>query len=248
MRYNSEILRTNEFISVRKIKLLIIEDEIAIRDMVRFSLPDEFELLDAEDTAKAIKQLAAQIPDLILLDWMLPGKSGIEFIEWIKQKEIWQDIPIVLLTAKAEEENKVRGLMSGADDYITKPFSPDELIARIRAILRRGPLISSNQEIKIGDIKINTAKHLVTVKDEHIALSPTEYKMLHFFMKHPNKTYSRDQLITYIWGGNIYIDDRTVDVQVRRLRDKLKKYDHHHLIKTIRGAGYQLSTDDAKNA
>ena len=231
---------------MKKIVLLIIEDEIAIRDMICFSLPDEFELIDVEDTAKAIKQLSAQIPDLILLDWMLPGKSGIEFIEWIKQKEIWQDIPIILLTAKAKEENKVKGLMIGADDYITKPFSPDELTARVKAILRRGPLLCSNQEIKTSGIKINTTKHLVTIKDKHITLSPTEYKMLHFFMKHPNKTYSRDQLITYIWGSNVYIDDRTVDVQVRRLRDKLKKYNHHNLIKTIRGAGYQLSTDVTK--
>ena len=231
---------------MRKIVLLIIEDETAIRDMICFSLPDEFELIDVENTEKAIEQLATQIPDLILLDWMLPGKSGIEFIEWIKQKEIWQDIPIILLTAKAKEENKVKGLMIGADDYITKPFSPDELTARVKAILRRGPLLCSNQEIKTSGITINTTRHTVTIKNKSITLSPTEYKMLHFFMSHPNKTYSRDQLITYIWGSNVYIDDRTVDVQVRRLRDKLKKYHHHDLIKTIRGAGYQFSNDVKK--
>lgn len=230
----------------RKITLLIIEDETAIRDMLHFSLPDEFELIDAEDVDKAMRRLSDYFPQLILLDWMLPGKNGIEFIKWIKQKEDLQDIPIIMLTSKAEEENKIKGLMIGADDYITKPFSPDELIARIRTVLRRGLLISPSHEIKYINIVINTAKHIVTIQNETVTLSPTEYKTLYFFMKHPDKTYTRDQLITYIWGGDKYIDDRTVDVQIRRLRDKLKKYDYHHLIKTIRGAGYQFSTHDPK--
>ncbi|QTS84024.1 response regulator [Coxiella endosymbiont of Amblyomma nuttalli] len=228
----------------RKITILVIEDETAIRDMIRFSLPDEFELTDAEDVSKAIQRLSDRFPQLILLDWMLPGKNGIEFIKWIRKKEELQDIPIIMLTAKAEEENKIKGLITGADDYITKPFSPDELIARIRAVLRRGLLISLSHEIKYGNIVINTAKNIVTIQNKTVALSPTEYKTLHFFMKRPDKTYTRDQLITYIWGANKYIDDRTVDVQIRRLRNKLKKYDHHHLIKTIRGTGYQFSTHD----
>ena len=232
--------------SKRKITLLIIEDETAIRDMIHFSLPNEFESIDAEDVNKAMRRLSDRFPQLILLDWMLPGKNGIEFIKWIKQKEDLQDIPIIMLTSKAEEENKIKGLMIGADDYITKPFSPDELIARIRVVLRRGLLVSPSHEIKCGNIIMNTAKHIVTVQNETVALSPTEYKTLYFFMEHPDKTYTRDQLITYIWGGNEYIDDRTVDVQIRRLRNKLKKYNHHHLIKTIRGAGYQFSTHDTK--
>ena len=228
-----------------KINLLIIEDETAIRDMIRFSLPsDEFTLTDAEDTSKAIRQLADRIPDLILLDWMLPGKNGIEFIQWIKQKENFCNIPIIMLTAKAEEENKVKGLMTGADDYITKPFSPDELIARIKVVLRRGPLISPTNEVKYRDIILNVAQHRIKIKDNIVNLSPIEYKMLNFFMRHPNKTYTRDQLITHVWGGNIYIDERTVDVQVRRLRDKLKQYNHQDLIKTIRGAGYQFSENN----
>lgn len=212
--------------------------------MIHFSLPDEFKLIDAEDVSKAMRRLSDCFPQLILLDWMLPGKNGIEFIKWIKKKEDLQDIPIIMLTSKAEEENKIKGLMIGADDYITKPFSPDELIARIRTVLRRGLLISPSHEIKYIDIVINTAKHIVTIQNEIVSLSPTEYKTLYFFMKHPDKTYTRDQLITYIWGSDKYIDDRTVDVQIRRLRDKLKKYDHHHLIKTIRGTGYQFSTHD----
>ncbi|WP_304986073.1 response regulator [Coxiella-like endosymbiont] len=231
---------------MKKTTLLIIEDEGAIRDMIRFSLPTEFRLIDAEDVTKAKKQLTNQLPDLILLDWMLPGKNGIEFIEWIKKQADFQDIPIIMLTAKAEEENKVKGLMTGADDYITKPFSPDELTARIKTVLRRGPLLSLSHEIKHQNIVINTAKHQITSNKELLVLSPIEYKMLYFFMKHPNKTYTRDQLITYIWGGNVYLDDRTVDVHIRRLRNKLKKHDCHHLIKTIRGTGYQFTTNDAE--
>ncbi|WP_100623247.1 response regulator [Candidatus Coxiella mudrowiae] len=231
---------------MKKTTLLIIEDEAAIRDMIRFSLLTEFGLIDAEDIIKAKKQLENQLPDLILLDWMLPGKSGIEFIEWIKKQADFRDIPIIMLTAKAEEENKVKGLMTGADDYITKPFSPDELTARIKTVLRRGPLLSPSQQIKYQNIVINTAKHQITINKELLVLSPIEYKMLYFFMKHPNKTYTRDQLITYIWGGNVYLDDRTVDVHILRLRNKLKKHDYHHLIKTIRGTGYQFATNDAE--
>lgn len=226
---------------MKKIILLIIEDEAAIRDMIRFSLPRELKLIDAEDVIKAKKHLENQLPDLILLDWMLPGTSGIEFIEWIKKQVDFQDIPIIMLTAKAEEENKVKGLMTGADDYITKPFSPDELTARIKTVLRRGPLVSPSQEIKYQNIVINTIKHQISINKELLILSPIEYKMIYFFMKHPNKTYTRDQLITYIWGRNIYLNDRTVDVHIRRLRNKLKKHNYNHLIKTIRGTGYQFS-------
>ena len=232
---------------MKKITLLIIEDEAAIRDMLRFSLPNEFQLIDAEDVEKA-KQIVNQLPDLILLDWMLPGKSGIEFIEWIKKQFDFRDIPIIMLTAKAKEENKIKGLMTGADDYITKPFSPDELTARIKTVLRRGPLLSPSHEIKHQDIVINIAKHQITINKEFLILSPIAYKMFYFFMKHSNKTYTRDQLITYIWGENVYIDDRTVDVHIRRLRDKLKKHNRHHLIKTIRGTGYQFSINDEEDA
>lgn len=226
---------------MKKIKLLIVEDEVAIRDMLRFSMPeDEFELYDAEDTSKARQILANQIPDLMLLDWMLPGQSGIDFIKWVKQQDNLEDIPIIMLTAKAEEDNKIKGLMSGADDYITKPFSPTELIARIKAVLRRGPLISPDNEIKLRGIILNNAKQTVTIKENLINLSPNEFKILHFFMKHPNKTYTRDQLISRIWGSNVYIDERTVDVQIRRLRQKLQAYDLDTSIKTVRGRGYQF--------
>ena len=222
--------------------LLVVEDEEAIRDMLRFALPQqEFKLWDAETVARAIRLLADHIPDLIILDWMLPDKSGIEFIKWIKRKETLKDIPIIMLTAKAEEEQKIQGLMTGADDYVTKPFSTAELTARIRAILRRGIVASPDNEFVIGDLTLNAHNHSVQVRGESIELMPLEYKLLHFFLAHPNKAYSRDQLINHIWGGSVYIDDRTVDVQIKRLRSKLKPYHYDKLIKTIRGSGYMLS-------
>ncbi len=229
---------------MKKITLLIIEDEEAIRDLLRFSFPAaEFTLLDAETVGQGIHLLADKIPDLIILDWMLPDKSGIEFIKWIKQKENLKDIPIIMLTAKAEEAQKIQGLMVGADDYVTKPFSIAELTARIKTVLRRGLLTSPENEVIIGNIVLNTVKHQVRVDNELIKLSPLEYKLLHFFLTHPNKIYSRNQLIDYIWGRNIYVDDRTVDAQVKRLRSKLKPFHYHDLIQTVRSAGYIFNRD-----
>lgn len=230
--------------------LLIVEDEEAIRDMLRFALPQqEFKLWDAETVAQAVRLLADHIPDLIILDWMLPDKSGIEFIKWIKRKDTLKDIPIIMLTAKAEEEQKIQGLMTGADDYVTKPFSTAELTARIRAILRRGIVASPENEFVIGDLILNAHNHSVQIRGERLELMPLEYKLLHFFLAHPNKTYSRDQLINHIWGSNVYIDDRTVDVQIKRLRSKLKPFHYDKLIKTIRSAGYMLSQEvDEKKA
>lgn len=232
-----------------KISLLIIEDEIAIRDLVRFSLPkNEFELTDAENTRQALQILTSQLPHLILVDWMLPGQSGIDFIKWLKRHEVYKEIPIILLTAKAEEENKVKGLMSGADDYVTKPFSPNELIARIKTVLRRGSIVSPDDEIKHGELILNIHKHQLKARGNLVKLTPVEYKVLAFFMKHPHKTYSREQLITRIWGMNIYIDERTVDVTVRRLRDKLRQYGYGNSIQTVRGIGYQWSTLNESSA
>lgn len=224
--------------------LLIVEDEAAIRDMLRFALPQrEFKLQDAETVAQAIRLLGDHIPNLIILDWMLPDKSGIEFIKWIKHKDDLKQIPIIMLTAKAEEEQKILGLMTGADDYITKPFSTAELIARIKAILRRGVLASPDNQYTLKDLTLNTQNHTLHIRGELIQLMPLEYKLLHFFLAHPNKIYSRDQLINHIWGTNVYIDDRTVDVQIKRLRSKLRAYQYEKLIKTIRGSGYMLCGD-----
>jgi two-component system, OmpR family, phosphate regulon response regulator PhoB len=229
---------------MKKISLLVVEDEEAIRDLLKFSLPAaEFVLIDADNVAQAIRSLADNIPDLIILDWMLPDKSGIEFIKWIKHKELLKDIPIIMLTAKAEEAQKIQGLMTGADDYVTKPFSVAELTARIRTVLRRGLLSSPENEISIGDLTLNSLKHLVHVNGQLLNLTPLEYKLLYFFVTHPDKVYTRDQLINHIWGGNVYIDDRTVDVQIKRLRAKLRSSSSWNFLKTIRGAGYIFSRD-----
>jgi two-component system phosphate regulon response regulator PhoB len=222
-----------------KLTLLIIEDEEAIRDMLRFSLPQqEFHLIDAENTERALMILSHHIPDLIILDWMLPDMNGIDFIKLIRKKERIKNIPIIMLTAKAEEDNKVMGLIAGADDYVTKPFSPNELAARIRTVLRRGVIKSPAGELRIENICLNTDKATVTIGNELLNLTPIEYKLLHFFMMHPDKVYTRDELMDYIWGRSAHLDERTIDVQVKRLRAKLKPFGYHERIKTIRSAGY----------
>lgn len=233
------------FVNMKTISLLIVEDEEAIRDMLRFSLPaHEFSLIDAETIAQAQLKLAEHIPDLIVLDWMLPDKSGIDFIKWIKLKKDLKDIPIIMLTAKAEEAQKIQGLSTGADDYVTKPFSIAELTARIKAILRRGLLASPDNEIVYRDLVLNTSKHNVRIKEQILKMTPLEYKVLYFFLTHPDKTYNRDQLLTHIWGGDAYFDERTVDAQIKRLRAKLKPFHHQNLISTVRGAGYIFSRED----
>jgi two-component system, OmpR family, phosphate regulon response regulator PhoB len=226
---------------LRKITILVIEDEAAIRDLIAFALPQtNFIIYDAENAKQAELVLADHIPDIILLDWMLPEKTGIELIRWLKQEKLLSNIPVIMLTAKAEEESKIKGLEAGADDYITKPFSPKELMARIKAVLRRGPLVSPEGTIKIQKLVMNVDSHEVWIDNQAISLSPIEYRLLYFFVTHANRTYSREQLIIQVWGGNVYIDERTVDVQIRRLRDRLKPFGYERLIRTVRGLGYQL--------
>ena len=229
---------------MKKTNLLIVEDEEAIRDMLRFSLKNtDFIVWDAKDVAHAMQTLTHHIPDVMVLDWMLPDKSGIDFIKWIRKEPLLKSIPIIMLTAKAEEENKIKGLMSGADDYITKPFSIDELIARIKTVLRRGLLVSPDNQINIADMIINIDTHSVHIDNQPITLFPIEYKLLYFFATHPNKVYSRDELISHVYGRDVYIDDRSIDVQIKRLREKLKPHDYDTLIKTVRGAGYSFTRD-----
>jgi two-component system, OmpR family, phosphate regulon response regulator PhoB len=227
------------------ISLLVVEDEEGIRDMLRFSLPArEFTLRDAETVNEAIRSLADHVPDLIILDWMLPDKSGLDFITWIKQKPSLKDIPIIMLTAKAEEAQKVQGLLTGADDYVTKPFSTAELNARIKAILRRGLLSAPQNEITVDNLILDANRHEVRVNGELLRLTVLEYKLLYFFLTHPNKTYHREQLIHLVWGGQAYIDDRTVDVQIKRLRAKLRVSEIHNRLKTVRGSGYIFTRDE----
>jgi len=231
------------------VTLLIVEDEEAIRDMLRFSLSTaDFSLLDAENAEQAKHLLATRIPHLIILDWMLPDKSGIDFLKWLRQQDSLSHIPVIMLTAKAEEESKIKGLMAGADDYITKPFSIVELIARIKTVLRRGLLISPADQITVRELCLNIANHTVSIGQHILKLMPAEYKMLHFFMTHPNKIYTRDQLINHLYGSTVYIDDRAIDGQVRRLRKKLRPYGYDDLIQTIRGSGYQLVNTQSKGS
>ncbi len=225
---------------MKKTIILIVEDEIAIRDMLRFALePADFIVHEAENTEQANRYIKQQIPDLILLDWMLPNQSGIDYMRQLKQKSDTQNIPVIVLTARAEEDNKLQGFAAGADDYITKPFSPRELIARIKSVLRRGLLASPDGSIKLAELQLNTYTHEVTVNNQALILTPLEYKLLLFFMKHPNKVYSRNQLLDYIWGNGNDILDRSIDVQIRRLRNRLKPYGYDKTIQTVRGGGYQ---------
>ena len=225
--------------------ILMVEDEAAIRDMLRFSLSSAgFSVADAASAKEALCFLNSQQPSLILVDWMLPEQSGVEFIKGLKKNKDFRNIPIIMLTARAEEENKIKGLEVGADDYMTKPFSPKELIVRIKTVLRRGVLYTPGNILCLGLLKLDAEKHEVIISGDLIDLTAMEFKLLEFFLTHQNKTYSRDRLMSKVWGYNAYIDERTVDVQVRRLRNKLKPYACDHWIKTIRGLGYQLSYED----
>jgi two-component system phosphate regulon response regulator PhoB len=229
--------------------ILVIEDEKAIRDMLRFSLisnqsDNGYEVFEAEKPSQAKSVLAKQLPDIILLDWMLPESSGVDFIHWLKAQSVYRDIPIILLTAKAEEYNKVKGLEAGADDYIVKPFSPKELVARIQAVLRRGVFRSPDDELKFQTLYINKQKKTVAIDSSPLALTKNEFLLLEFFVSHQGRAYSRQQLLDFVWGQLSELDERSVDAQIRRLRDKLKPrgYDHH--LKTVRGFGYKWGNAD----
>lgn len=222
-------------------RILIVEDEVAIRQMITMTLEAEpFELVEAPDTKYADRCIAQAIPQLILLDWMLPGQSGIEYIKKLRKNPTTENIPVILLTAKAEEENKIKGLDVGADDYIIKPFSPRELVSRVKAILRRGPIINMDGVIKVGELLFNTQKHQVTLKGELLPLTLKTYELLHFFMRHQGQTVSRGQLLSHVWGDEKDVTDRTVDVHVRRLRKELEPYGYASLIETVHGVGYKF--------
>ena len=227
--------------------ILVVDDEPEIREMLRFSLEGaNFAVLEAEDCREAENHIVKRTPDLILLDWMLPNISGVKFAKQLKKNNLTKEIPIIILTAKAEEDNKIKGLET-ADDYVTKPFSPRELIARIRTVLRRGPVISPEGIVSVCGIEINTDAHKVTINNNHVDLSPIEYKLLYFFITHQDRVYTREQLLTYVWGGETYIDERTVDVQILRLRKVLSKNACPPLIHTIHGIGYKFVDKNGKN-
>ncbi|MCB1714269.1 MAG: phosphate regulon transcriptional regulator PhoB [Candidatus Competibacteraceae bacterium] len=219
--------------------ILIVEDEQPIREMLCFALGNAgFNVSEATDAYEAQTQLAQGKPALILLDWMLPGISGIDFARRLKRQDTTRDVPIIMLTAKGEENHKVQGLESGADDYITKPFSTRELIARIKAVLRRS---GDDERLQVAELQLDTASHRVTVSGQTLDIGPTEYRLLHFFMSHPERVYSRSQLLDQVWGSNVYVEERTVDVHIRRLRRVLETFGYDRFVQTVRGAGYRFS-------
>lgn len=223
-------------------RILVVEDETAIREMVCFVLEQNgFQTVEADDYDSAIAQLIEPYPALILLDWMIPGGSGIQLITHIKRDKLTRNIPIMMLTARGEEEDRVRGLEIGADDYLTKPFSPKELIARVKAILRRVSAMANDNVIEMNGLKLDPVSHRVTSDTTSIEMGPTEYKLLYFFMTHPERVYNREQLLNYVWCVNVYIEDRTVDVHIRRLRKALAVGGHEKMIQTVRGTGYRFS-------
>lgn len=224
-------------------RVLVVEDEAPIREMLCFMLEQRgYEPVEAADFSEAVALVKEPYPELILLDWMIPGGSGIQFIKLMKQEELTRNIPIVMLTARGEEEDKVRGLEVGADDYITKPFSPKELTARIKAVMRRSAPTATEEVIDVQGLRLDPVSHRVTANDLPLEMGPTEFRLLHFFMTHPERVYSREQLLNNVWGTNVYVEDRTVDVHIRRLRKAMAVTGHEVLIQTVRGAGYRFSS------
>lgn len=223
-------------------KILIVDDEASIREMIAVALEMAgYECLEASNTQDAYSIIVDEAPQMILLDWMLPGTSGLEFARRLKRDERASEIPIIMLTAKGEEDNKILGLEAGADDYITKPFSPRELVARLKAVLRRTTPAGVEDPIEVNGLILDPVCHRVSANESPLDIGPTEYRLLQFFMTHQERAYSRTQLLDQVWGGNVYVEERTVDVHIRRLRKALGD-EFEHLIQTVRGTGYRFST------
>ena len=222
--------------------ILVVEDEHAIQELIALNLEAAGQRAVLADSAEqALERIQEELPDLVLLDWMLPGQSGLEFARRLRGDARTKNLPIILLTARGEEEDKLRGLETGADDYITKPFSVKELQARIKAVLRRRAPEITDDAIDYHGLKLDPASHRITGKGRDFAMGPTEFRLLHFFMTHPERVYSRTQLLDHVWGDHVFIEERTVDVHIRRLRSALTKSGYHTFIQTIRGSGYRFS-------
>ncbi|PHR65728.1 phosphate regulon transcriptional regulator PhoB [Pseudidiomarina marina] len=223
-------------------KILIVEDEAPIREMLSFVMEQHgYQAVEAGDYQSALEKVVEPFPDMILLDWMIPGGSGIQLAKKLKGDDFTRAIPIIMLTARGEEEDKVRGLEVGADDYMTKPFSPKELMARMRAVFRRVAPTALDEPLEIEGLRLDPVSHRVTAFNDRLDMGPTEFKLLHFFMTHPDRVYSREQLLDHVWGTNVYVEDRTVDVHIRRLRKALETHGHDRLVQTVRGVGYRFS-------
>jgi two-component system, OmpR family, phosphate regulon response regulator PhoB len=224
--------------------ILVVEDEAPLVTLLRYNLEREgFAVLEAQDGDEALNQAREQKPDLVLLDWMLPLVSGIEICRQLRRHPETRAIPIVMLTARGEEGDKLRGLDSGADDYVTKPFSPSELIARIRAVLRRTRPVPADEMLRFEDVTLDLAAHRVRRGKRELHLGPTEFRLLRFFLENPGRVFSREQLLDRVWGRDVYVEPRTVDVHIRRLRKAINGPREHDLIRTVRSAGYALDAD-----
>ncbi len=229
--------------------VLVVEDEPSIRDMLRMALElAGFRCLEAETAALGHALVVDEKPDLVLLDWMLPGGSGLELLRRLRRDETTRELAVIMLTAKTAEDNVVQGLDVGADDYVTKPFVPRELIARIQALLRRTGGGAADEKIQVQELILDGASQRVHLAGELVEMGPTEFKLLHFFMTHPERAYTRSQLLDMVWGANVYVEERTVDVHIRRLRKALQipNHDHSNLIQTVRGTGYRFSADGSR--
>jgi len=222
--------------------ILVVEDEPGIQEVLKFNLGQHgHDVLVAPDAEEAFGMLRGALPDLILLDWMLPGMSGIDFARRVRADHRLKGVPIIMLTARTEERDKVLGLDIGADDYITKPFSPRELMARIKAVLRRRAPQMTEDPVEIAGLRLDPVSHRVFGDGTPLELGPTEFRLLHFLMTHPERVYSRSQLLDHVWGDHVFVEERTVDVHIRRLRSALEPTGHNRLIQTVRGSGYRLS-------
>ena len=224
--------------------VLIVDDELAIRDMLRMALEiAEFRCIEAENIQQAFTLTVDERPDIILLDWMLPGGSGLELLRRMKRDDATRDIPVIMITAKTAEDNVIQGLDVGADDYVVKPFAPRELIARVRALLRRSGGVPGEGRFEVERLVLDCESRRLFIEDEPVDMGPTEFKLLHFFMSHPERAYTRGQLLDQVWGANVYVEERTVDVHIRRLRKALQagQTDYSNLIQTVRGTGYRFS-------
>jgi two-component system, OmpR family, phosphate regulon response regulator PhoB len=221
--------------------ILVVEDEPAIRELLKVNLADAgYDVREAPDAETAHSSLKQELPDLLLLDWMLPGQSGLSLARQLRADARTRELPIIMLTARADEADRIAGLEAWADDYVTKPFSTRELKARIKAVLRRKAPEAAQETLSAGALKLDPAAHRVTVAGREVALGPTEFRLLQFLMARPDRVHSRAQLLDMVWGDHVYIEERTVDVHIRRLRVALEPFNAHQLIETVRGSGYRL--------
>ncbi|PVV20195.1 MAG: phosphate regulon transcriptional regulatory protein PhoB [gamma proteobacterium symbiont of Ctena orbiculata] len=223
-------------------RILMVEDEPEVREMIRYILETKgYGVDEADNTQEARRLLSQQTYDLILMDWMLPGRSGLELTRELKQMARSNTPPIIMLTARSEESDKVNGLDSGADDYITKPFSTKEMLARIKAVIRRNSTPETDKGVEFAGLCIEPNSHSVSINGSPLHLSPAEYRLLYFFMTHPDRVYSRNQILDYVWGATASVDERTVDVHIRRLRKQLTPSGHKNFLQTVRGVGYRFT-------